>query len=58
VVEVPKLGRKLDRLLERGLLAGLDLERVNPSRRNQLLVCTTEMTRREDIDRLARELAA
>jgi glycine dehydrogenase subunit 1 len=58
VVEVPKLGRKLDRLLERGLLAGLDLERVNPSRRNQLLVCTTEMTCREDIDRLARELAA
>jgi glycine dehydrogenase subunit 1 len=58
VVEVPKLGRKLDRLLERGLLAGLDLERLDPSRRNQLLVCTTELTRREDIDRLARELAA
>jgi glycine dehydrogenase subunit 1 len=58
VVEVPGLARKLDRLLERGLLGGLALERLDPARRNQLLVCTTEMNRRDDIDRLARELAA
>jgi glycine dehydrogenase subunit 1 len=58
VVEVPGLARKLDRLLERGLLGGLDLERLDPARRDQLLVCTTEMNRREDVDRLARELAA
>jgi glycine dehydrogenase subunit 1 len=57
VVEVPGLTGKLDGLLERGLLGGLALERLDPARRDQLLVCTTEMNRREDIDRLVRELA-
>jgi glycine dehydrogenase subunit 1 len=58
VVEVPRLASKLDGLRERGILPGIDLARLDPSRRDQLLVCTTEMNRREDIDRLARELAA
>ena len=39
-------------------LAGLPLGELHSERENQLLVCVTEMNERDDIDRLARELAA
>jgi glycine dehydrogenase subunit 1 len=57
-VEVRDLSRRMEGLRAAGILGGLDLERVDPARRGQLLVCTTELCRREDIDRLARGLAA
>jgi glycine dehydrogenase subunit 1 len=57
-VRVPGAAAKLAALRERGILGGLALERVDPARRDQLLICTTEMNRRADIDRLVRGLAA
>jgi glycine dehydrogenase subunit 1 len=57
-VHVPGAAAKLAALRERGILGGLALERVDPARRDQLLICTTEMNRRADIDRLVRGLAA
>ena len=57
-VRVPGLAEKHAALLERGLLAGFALERTDPKRRDQLLVCTTELVQRSEIDRLVRELAA
>ena len=56
VVEVPGLLERYPGLVERDLLPGVPLERLDPERRDQLLVCTTEMNGRADIDRLAREL--
>ncbi len=40
-------------LRERGIIAGLPLGRVDPSRRDQLLVCCTELSSPEAIDRYA-----
>ncbi|MCC7023603.1 MAG: aminomethyl-transferring glycine dehydrogenase subunit GcvPA [Thermomicrobiales bacterium] len=45
------------RLLERGILAGLDLGRVDPTLSHQLLVCATEVNTRASIDRLVEALA-
>ena len=58
VVEVPDLHAKVGRLLSGGLLPGLELETLEPGRRDELLVCTTEAVGRDEIDRLARELVA
>ncbi len=58
VVEVPDLANRYPDMVERGLLPGLPLERLDPERRDQLLICTTEMIGREQIDRLVRELGA
>lgn len=58
VVRVPELARRLERLEVEGVLGGLNLERVDADRRDQLLVCVTEMNGREDIDQLVRGLAA
>ncbi len=58
VVEVPGIAERHAGLVERGLLPGLLLEPYEPSRRDQLLVCTTEMNDREEIDRLVRELGS
>ncbi len=58
VVEVPGLEARHAALVEQGILPGLPLAELDPERRNQLLVCTTEMNAREEIDRLARELSA
>jgi glycine dehydrogenase subunit 1 len=58
VVEVPDLLRQHAKLIDRKILPGLPLDQVDPERAEQLLVCVTEMNEREDIDRLARELAA
>jgi glycine dehydrogenase subunit 1 len=57
VVEVPGIAERYGAIVESGLLPGVLLEAYDPPRRDQLLVCTTEMNRREEIDRLARELA-
>ena len=58
VVEVPNLAARYPDMVERRLLPGVQLERLDPERRDQLLVCTTEMIGREQIDRLVRELSA
>ncbi len=58
VVEVPDLLERYPAWVEADLLPGVPLERLDPERRNQLLVCTTEMVGRAEIDRLVRELAA
>jgi glycine dehydrogenase subunit 1 len=58
VVEVPQLRTRRDALLEQGVAAGVMLEELEPERRDQLLVCTTEMNTRDQIDRLARGLAS
>jgi glycine dehydrogenase subunit 1 len=58
VVEVPELGRKHAALLERGVIAGLPLAGYDETRENQLLICTTEMNDRREIDALAQELSA
>ncbi|MFQ5698859.1 MAG: aminomethyl-transferring glycine dehydrogenase subunit GcvPA [Myxococcota bacterium] len=58
VVRVPDLARRLERLEGEAVLGGLDLERVDADRRDQLLVCVTEMNRREDVERLVRGLTA
>jgi glycine dehydrogenase subunit 1 len=46
------------RLREQGIVAGLPLGRVDPGRADQLLVCCTEMSSPDAIERYARALAA
>ena len=58
VVRVPGIAERAPGLLERGLLPGLLLERFDPARRDELLVCVTEMSSRGAVDRLLRELSA
>ena len=43
-------------LLERGILAGYNLESDFSSRKNQLLIATTEQLTREDIDFFVKSL--
>jgi glycine dehydrogenase subunit 1 len=57
VVEVPGIRERHAAIVERGVLPGLLLESYDPERQDQLLVCTTEMNHREEIDRLVRELS-
>jgi glycine dehydrogenase subunit 1 len=47
-----------EKLEEQGIIAGFDLGRVEPARRDQLLVAVTEKHRREDLDRLVTALSA
>lgn len=57
-VRVPDSGEHaLARALEAGCVGGLDLAAVAPDREGQVLVCTTELVRRESIDRLVQALA-
>ena len=58
MVEVPGIAERYDAMVEGGLLPGVLLEPYDPERRDQLLICTTEMNRRQEIDRLVRELAS
>ena len=58
VVRVPDLSTRHGALVEQGMLPGLPLGEMDPARSDELLVCTTEMNTREEIDRLARELVA
>jgi glycine dehydrogenase subunit 1 len=58
VVRIPGLAARFERLLARGILPGVPLERLDPARADELLVCTTECSRRADVDLLTAELAA
>ena len=57
-VQVPGLAQRLAALGDARILPGVPLEPFDAQRRDQLLVCATEMTSREQIDRLAEVLAA
>jgi glycine dehydrogenase subunit 1 len=46
-----------ERLEAQGIIAGFDLGRVDPERRDQLLIAVTEKHRRADLDRLTSALA-
>ena len=58
VVTGPGLSARHAALLERGIIAGLRLDSLDPERSDQLLLCTTELTNRAGIDRLVEELSA
>jgi glycine dehydrogenase subunit 1 len=61
VIRVPDARRVHRALLDRGVLAGLalaDAEPDDPSLRDGLLVCATEVTTPDEIDRFARELGS
>jgi glycine dehydrogenase subunit 1 len=59
VVQVPGLARKLERLSAQGIQAGVPLARYRGAGADdRLLVCTTEMNTRAEIDALVRGLAA
>jgi glycine dehydrogenase subunit 1 len=47
----------IERAGDHGLLAGLDLGRIDPTRHDQLLIAVTELTEREAIDQLAQVIA-
>jgi glycine dehydrogenase subunit 1 len=56
VVEVPNLSERLQRCAQQGIQPGVSLGDLNPELGDRLLVCTTEMNDREQIDRLVRVL--
>ena len=54
VLECPGPAREIrDRLIEDDILAGLPLGGWHPELENSLLICATELTSPEDMDRLA-----
>lgn len=54
VLECPGPAREIrDRLIEDNILAGLPLGNWHPELENNLLICATELTSPEDMDRLA-----
>ncbi|HZR83155.1 MAG TPA: aminomethyl-transferring glycine dehydrogenase subunit GcvPA [Candidatus Binatia bacterium] len=55
VVRAPGASQRWERLLRRGIVAGLPLERFYPELGDALLLCATDVHRRADIDRLAAE---
>jgi glycine dehydrogenase subunit 1 len=57
VVQCPKPVAEINTaLLKKGILGGYDLEQDYPERKNQMLVCLTEMNSRSQIDRLVEAL--
>lgn len=57
VIKLPKdAGSVLKDLKNKDIVAGLKLEKWYPELKNHVLICVTEMNRREDIDKLASEL--
>jgi glycine dehydrogenase subunit 1 len=59
VVQCPKPVAEINPLLlKKGILGGYDLEQDYPERKNQMLVCVTEMNSRSQIDRLVDALKA
>ena len=57
VVTCPKPVAEINAaLLKKGILGGYDLEQDYPERRNQMLVCVTELNGRSQIDRLVATL--
>ena len=58
VVDLPSAAEAvIEACAERGVVPGLALGRFDAARRNQLLVCATEVHQRSDLDRLADTLA-
>jgi glycine dehydrogenase subunit 1 len=54
VVKTPeRAGNLLEALREEKILGGLELERFYPELKNHLLLCVTEVVRKDDIDRMA-----
>ncbi|MCU9613851.1 aminomethyl-transferring glycine dehydrogenase subunit GcvPA [Caldibacillus lycopersici] len=45
-------------LLEQGIIAGFDLQRVYPELNNHMLVCVTEIRTKEEIDQFVEEMGA
>jgi glycine dehydrogenase subunit 1 len=45
-------------LLKKGILGGYELEKDDPNRKNQMLVCVTELNTRSQIDRFVESLKA
>jgi glycine dehydrogenase subunit 1 len=57
VIHCPRPVREINAaLLQRSIIGGLDLSRVYPGRQNQMLVCATEVHKRETLDDLVRAL--
>ncbi len=57
VVQCPEPVAKINEaLLKKGILGGYDLEKDYPERKNQMLVCLTELNSRRQIDRLVEAL--
>jgi glycine dehydrogenase subunit 1 len=54
----PSAGEVLSRLLERDIIAGVDLGRFSGEWGQDLLIATTELHTREDLDRLLQALAS
>ncbi len=54
VLVCPRPAKDINALISRsGMTGGLDLGTVDASRKNELLICTTELTTKADIDKLA-----
>ena len=57
VVECPQPAAEVNRrLLDHGIVGGLDLGTIDPSLANHMLLCTTELHSRSSIDRLVEAL--
>ena len=58
VVKLPMPAAELNKkLLKEKIIGGLDLERFYPELKNHILLCATELTRKEDMDRLLSSIA-
>ena len=59
VVKCPRSASELnERLLEQGIIGGLDLGRVDPALSDHMLLCATELHDRESLDRFVATAAA
>jgi glycine dehydrogenase subunit 1 len=58
VARVPKPDAMNKRLLKRKIVGGLPLKKYYPELKDTMLLCATEMTKREDMDALAEVLSA
>jgi len=56
VAKVDGLSRRYQRLLEKGLVAGLDLSPYYPELKGHYLFSVTETKSREDMDYLVKEI--
>jgi glycine dehydrogenase subunit 1 len=57
VVKTPVAASEVvDRLIEKGIVAGLPLDRYHPDMRDSLLICVTETAKKEAIDKFVTEL--
>lgn len=58
VVKLPMLAAELNKkLLKEKIIGGLDLEKFYPELKNHMLLCVTELTRKEDMNRLLSSIA-